>query len=543
MPQELPADYYLANFRQLLDFVAKRYWPLLNEQEQAFYRRFTCAPRAAQMLYVRLLSRRGEHFLRRKLAYPEIGSIDAAADSLVANRLLETDPALDLDQVCALLTKQDICQQLGLSRSLSRPELLRQAASDLRGQPAVIARLMAGQVVYRLLDADLFTTFKLCFFGNLRQDLTDFVLRDLGLFRYEDYPLEQRQLLFSCRSQIELHLRYYRCSEQLDAALPGDPETIEALWQALPPRQPGDPVLDRRLQRLGHTLARQLERLGATQRALEIYRQLEQPPARERSARILASNGDLSGSLQLCEEMLAAPANDEEHHFAAEFGYRQSRKHGLQWPRPVRYQPPQQQLVLEPAGARVELAAAHYLAVEGDCHFVENSLLNGVLGLLIWDIIFAPVRGAFFNPFQSAPSDFYDPGFVSRRGPLLQRRFREIARPGAMARIVLASYEDKFGISNPLVNWPALSETLLRQALERIPLDHWRSMLQRLLGDLRQHRSGMPDLVYFPGTGGYEWIEVKGPGDRLQKNQQRWLAFFAAQSIPHRVLHVAWLTT
>jgi hypothetical protein len=296
------------------------------------------------------------------------------------------------------------------------------------------------------------------------------------------------------------------------------------------------------LQRLGLTLARQLERLGATQRALEIYRQLEQPPARERSARILAASGDLSGSLQLCEAILAAPENEEERHFAAEFGYRQTRKLGLEWQRPVRYQPPQQQLALAPANARVELAAARYLAAAGDCHFVENSLLNGVLGLLVWDIIFAPVRGAFFNPFQSAPSDFYDPGFVSRREPLLRHRFAEIARPGAMARIVLASFESKYGISNPLVNWSALSETLLRQALERIPLDHWRSMLQRLLGDLRQHRSGMPDLVYFPSTGGYEWIEVKGPGDRLQKNQRRWLAFFAAQSIPHRVLHVAWLT-
>jgi hypothetical protein len=136
------------------------------------------------MLYVRLLSRRGEHFLRRKLAYAEIGDIDVAAGRLASNQLLEIDPELDLDQVCALLTKQDICRQLDLPRSSSRAGLLQQAASDARGEPAVINKLLAGEVVYRLLDADLFTTYKLCFFGNLRQDLTDFVLRDLGLFRY-----------------------------------------------------------------------------------------------------------------------------------------------------------------------------------------------------------------------------------------------------------------------------------------------------------------------------------------------------------------------
>ncbi len=541
MPHQLPADYYLDNFRQLLDFVAERYWPLLNAREQGFHRRLTGMPREAQMLYVRLLSRRGEYFLQRKLTYPEIGNVPAAADILACNQLLERNPKLGLEQACALLTKADICHRLELSPSPGRGVLLQGLDSDPRGHPTIISRLLSGEVVYRVLDSDLFTTFKLCFFGNLRQDLTDFVLRDLGLFRYENYPLEQRQLLFYQRAQIDQHLQYYRSVEQLDAVLQSDTATILTLWQELPPMQADDPVLNRRLQRLGNTLARQLERLGAAQQALDIYRQLQQPPARERCARILAARGDLAGSLQLCKAMIAAPANEAERHFAAEFGYRQARKKGIDWPSPQRYQPPLQRLELKAAGIRVELASAHHLAADGDCHYVENSLLNGMLGLLIWDIVFAPVRGAFFNPFQAAPSDFYDPGFISRRGQLLQRRLSETTNPGAMAKIVLARFESKYGISNPLVNWSGLSETLLRQALERIPLDHWQVMLRRLLSDLKQHRSGMPDLVHFPSEGGYEWIEVKGPGDRLQKNQRRWLAFFATQSIPHRVLHVDWL--
>ncbi len=542
MPQELPADYYLDNFRQLLDFVAERYWHLLNEQEQRFYRRLSTVPRAAQMLYVRLLSRRGEVFLRRKLSYPEIGDIELAAGQLASNHLLEKQPELDLDQTCALLTRAEICRQLALPRSLSRSALLEQVADDPRGHPTIIARLLAEEAVFRLLDGDLFATFKLCFFGNLRQDLTDFVLRDLGLFRYENYPLEQQQLLFSERTQIDRHLRYYRCLERLDTVLQSDPSAIIALWREAPPDHADDPILDRRLQRLGNTLARQLERLGATQQALEIYTQLERPPARERRARILAASDDLAGSLQLCEAIKESPYNEDEYRFAVEFGYRQARKQGLDWPRPGRYEPPRQQLTLEPALARVELAAAQHLASGGDCHFVENSLLNGVLGLLIWDIVFAPVRGAFFNPFQSAPADFYDPGFIQRRECLLRHRLEEATTTAAMAGVVMARFASKYGIGNPLVNWSSLSEALLHQALERIPPDHWRVMLQRLLGDLKQNRSGMPDLVYFPRAGGYEWIEVKGPGDRLQKNQQRWLTFFAAQAIPHRVLHVTWLT-
>ncbi|MEK9713927.1 MAG: VRR-NUC domain-containing protein, partial [Thalassolituus sp.] len=75
-------------------------------------------------------------------------------------------------------------------------------------------------------------------------------------------------------------------------------------------------------------------------------------------------------------------------------------------------------------------------------------------------------------------------------------------------------------------------------AISRIPLAHWRACFEFLLKDLRHHRAGLPDLIRFPQEGGYELIEVKGPGDTLQKNQKAWLAEFARAGIPARVLHV-----
>jgi hypothetical protein len=35
-------------------------------------------------------------------------------------------------------------------------------------------------------------------------------------------------------------------------------------------------------------------------------------------------------------------------------------------------------------------------------------------------------------------------------------------------------------------------------------------------------------------------IEVKGPGDRLQDNQKRWIDFCAEQQMPVAVCHVEW---
>ena len=78
-----------------------------------------------------------------------------------------------------------------------------------------------------------------------------------------------------------------------------------------------------------------------------------------------------------------------------------------------------------------------------------------------------------------------------------------------------------------------LSNELLEQALTCIPAAHLKHWFERLLGDIKANRAGMPDLIQFwPTERRYRMIEVKGPGDRLQDNQRRWLAFCAQHAMP-----------
>jgi hypothetical protein len=65
-------------------------------------------------------------------------------------------------------------------------------------------------------------------------------------------------------------------------------------------------------------------------------------------------------------------------------------------------------------------------------------------------------------------------------------------------------------------------------------------IFDRILLDLRNNRAGFPDLVLFPATGGYQLVEVKGPGDSLQKNQHRWMQYFFEYDIPHNIARVSW---
>jgi hypothetical protein len=63
--------------------------------------------------------------------------------------------------------------------------------------------------------------------------------------------------------------------------------------------------------------------------------------------------------------------------------------------------------------------------------------------------------------------------------------------------------------------------------------------LEWIVRDVKDSRAGFPDLVQFwPSQRRYRMIEVKGPGDRLQDNQKRFLELCVARDIP---VSVCWV--
>jgi hypothetical protein len=173
-------------------------------------------------------------------------------------------------------------------------------------------------------------------------------------------------------------------------------------------------------------------------------------------------------------------------------------------------------------------------------HYVENGLLNSLFGLLCWDAIFAPVPGAFFHEFQAAPADLHAPEFYGRRAALFLQCFKQLESDDYRDTL-RRNFQQKAGIQSPFVFWGVMSEALLDLALECLPPEHLRACFERILANVRANTSGLPDLVQFwPGERRYRLIEVKGPGDRLQDNQTRWLSFCAERGIPVCVCHVSW---
>ena len=94
---------------------------------------------------------------------------------------------------------------------------------------------------------------------------------------------------------------------------------------------------------------------------------------------------------------------------------------------------------------------------------------------------------------------------------------------------------------NAFVTWGLLDEQLLAQALDCIPAAHLKLLFQRILADVTGNRTGLPDLIQlWPEARRYRMIEVKGPGDRLQDNQKRWIDYAHQHGLPIAVCHVQW---
>ena len=570
--------YYLVNFEFVLGWVTERHGDLLSDEELAFLAEFAALPRASRALLVRMVMRRGEHFRTSKLVYPEISAEvsahtadraetgdsaasdpgEAALAPLVAAGLVESAPALSLEVLFAQLRLPELRQALageiraaGLSASLGKGTLLDALAPrGLAARPLDAWWPAAPDRVVRLTVMATCDRLRLMFFGNLRQDWSDFVLAELGVQRFERVPFGAESRAFQRREEVDAYLALHRLRERLDA---GEPASM--LAAELPPVLADNSWLAARHRRLELALGRQAERAGQGELALSLYHQAGWPvdagsaEARIRCLRLLERRGEHGEAHALTEALAGGSPGEAEAQALSRLRPRLRRRLGLAaLPQEAAPAPERLELGLPHSlslSLGVERAAAEHLQRDdAPVAYVENTLLTGLFGLLCWEALFAPLPGAFFHPFHSGPADLYREDFVTRR----REHFDDcLARldDGRHKWAILSTWREKQGLANPFVHWGALDEALLSLALSCLPAEQLRACFERLLGDLKANRAGLPDLIqFFPeapaGEPRYRLIEVKGPGDRLQDNQRRWLAFFREQGIPVAVCHVRW---
>jgi len=535
--------YYLHNFRQVLDWLRLRYSDLLDGEERAFIEGFAGLPRASQALLVRMVMRKGVLFRERRLVYDEIGPTRQAMAPLLALGWVDSEAPLALEELFQVLLKDEIsiCFAASLSRPRAAKADLLEQLRDLPAEPRPLREWWPGcsDAIYVLRQQAVCDRLRLLFFGNLYQDWSEFVLADLGLLRYEqvDFGADSRALRE--RADVELCLALHACAEQLQGEV-----DIDLLLGRLQGLRSDNPWLQRRRAKLLYQLGYLCERAGDWTRALAIYPGCGHPQARERHIRVLEHSGEHHLALRLATLAAECPGNAAEAQALSRILPRLRRKLGGP-PQPRRKAQAISRLDLtlpvEWAGLGVERAVlVHFEQAEAPVHYVENTLFNSLFGLLCWRAIFAPLPGAFFHPFQSGPQDLLDAGFHGRRAELFEECLAQLD-DGRYRQALRDTYQAKHGLQSPFVYWELLTPELLELALDCLPPTHLKQCFLRLLEDIQANRAGMPDLIQFwPQEKRYRMIEVKGPGDRLQDNQLRWIEFCSAHGLPVDVCHVQW---
>ncbi|MEC9483712.1 MAG: VRR-NUC domain-containing protein [Halomonas sp.] len=539
--------YYLSNFQAVLSWIDARYADLLSPEERDFVATFPTLPQAARALLVRMVMRKGTLFRASRLRYAEIGDCRAATRPLVELGWLVADPELDLPALFGLLTKAEVTATFRTwlpQAGLRKAELLDALqATFVETRPFSRWCQASDDDVYALPAMALYDRLRLMFFGNLHQDWSEFVLADLGVYRYESVDFSSDSRAFRCRDDIDTYLHLHACRERFEAG-----EAMETLLSDIPGPLEANSWLESRRAKLLYRIAQACERSADLHRALHLYSQCAYPGARARRLRVLERLERYEAALELARAARQAPESEAESQQIERLLPRLHRRLGL--PRPQR-EPATEverlELTLDRTtypGSVEQAVRVHLETQDAPVHYVENTLITALFGLLCWEAIFAPLPGAFFHPFHSGPADMLQPDFHRRRAGLFETCLAQL-ESAAYKDTIRRTYHAKQGIVSPFVHWGALDERLLEQALDCLPARHLRLWFERLLEDIRAHRAGMPDLIQFwpdrdEAAGRYRMIEVKGPGDRLQDNQRRWLAFCARHGMPVAVCYVQW---
>ncbi|WP_121323907.1 VRR-NUC domain-containing protein [Paraburkholderia sp. RAU2J] len=560
---ELRSDvpYYLLNFERALAWLATRYDDLMDAHELAFLDAFAGLPQASRALLVRMLMRKGALFRASRLAYDEIGCPLQAVAPMAALGWVDTEPQLSLDDLFALSTRPQLleifAEAIALipgAKSLRKSDLLdtlrpfHETGGDAENparRPLAAWHSGATDHVFHVAIAPLCERLRLMFFGNLQQDWSEFVLADLGVFQYEKVAFAPSSRAFRQRADVDVYLALHACREALEwLPIVDGASAIDELVATVVSIETGNPWLDMRRSKLLFRIGYECERRQNWTAALAVYERCAWPGARHRRMRVLERSERFDEAFALASHAAAAPESEEEAQRIARMLPRLRRKRGEPALRTPAARPIERRTLVLPkpeTPQAVEYVARDHLTCDtAPVHYVENALINSLFGLLCWEPVFAALPGAFFHPFQRGPADLYAPDFHARRADQFAACLAQLDSD-AYRETILRHLHSKAGLQSPFVFWGLLSQELVALALDCLPAAHLKLWFERLLRDIRGNRSGLPDLIRFwPAERRYELIEVKGPGDRLQDNQIRWLAYCTLHGMPVRVLDVRW---
>ena len=562
---ELPPKYYLTYFQYLIDFVKKKYQHILNETEQQFLSDFEALTEDEKCLFIRFCNRTGSFFRTEKLKYAEIENIAESLNGLVdkgfvaplsENHLTEAANVLDIFSKSELIELAKMLNHETRGKaSLKKDEVLdwllaignwedmvyllnSEDYANIHGLPHSLVRVQKETEVQML---------KFLFFGSRHGDMTEFVTRDLGFQSYEKFDEDKMVAYFQTRQEVEDKLKVSLAREDFYLMQQADIEILDIYnwfmdWTETHRKELSEIAIPT-YGTFSLRVALYLEKKKALDEALTIFRLTEESPSRERQVRILDKQKNREEAKALCELILAEPQNATEQFFAEDYLNRiaaillkkKSKKAVTQ-----QLHKSDSITIAATWKRQVEFGVINYYQERGmKAEFTENHLWRSLFGLLFWDIIFDTDSLAIHHPLQRSPSDLFKPTFFEKRKEKMEERLKMLEDEDATVIYMNRIFFEKFGLTNPLVEWYGGLFPLILTLLERLSAEQITLITLEMAKNLRQNLRGFPDLFIW-GDGEYSFIEVKSPTDSLSNQQLFWLRFFESINVRSKVLRVEW---
>ncbi|MBC7410640.1 MAG: VRR-NUC domain-containing protein [Arcicella sp.] len=562
---ELPPKYYLTYFQYLIDFVKKKYQHILNETEQQFLSDFEALTEDERCLFIRFCNRTGSFFRTEKLKYAEIENITESLNGLIdkgfvaalsKNHLTEAANVLDIFSKSELI---ELAKMLNYETrgkaSLKKDQVLdwllaignwedmvyllnSEDYANIHGLPHSLVRVQKETEVQML---------KFLFFGSRHGDMTEFVTRDLGFQSYEKFDEDKMVAYFQTRQEVEDKLKVSLAREDFYLMQQADIEILDIYnwfmdWTETHRKELSEIAIPT-YGTFSLRVALYLEKKKALDEALTIFRLTEESPSRERQVRILDKQKNREEAKALCELILAEPQNATEQFFAEDYV---NRLEAILLKKKSKKAVTQQlhksdSITIAATWKRqVEFGVINYYQNRGmKAEFTENHLWRSLFGLLFWDIIFDTDSLAIHHPLQRSPSDLFKPTFFEKRKEKMEERLKMLEDEDATVIYMNRIFFEKFGLTNPLVEWYGGLFPLILTLLERLSPEQITLITLEMAKNLRQNLRGFPDLFIW-SDGEYSFIEVKSPTDSLSNQQLFWLRFFESINVRSKVLRVEW---
>ena len=157
---------------------------------------------------MRRYSRKGPLFRTDKLSYEDISDIAMAVAELIEKGFVDCGTDCSTNDILALCPRVELLHLYEVNEGISGSILIKvelfaalaECLEDLKGMQ------LQDQLTFSVIQPRHFNklrVYRLLFFGDLHQDMTDFVLHALGVTPFESYEIDHEAHFFADRDLLE----------------------------------------------------------------------------------------------------------------------------------------------------------------------------------------------------------------------------------------------------------------------------------------------------------------------------------------------------